>query len=82
MLNEMNKTVNKLNKKLGVNVKLLEINSSRLNQSAIINLIIGGGLTSAGVLFKRNELFILGSLGLLGRLLMSIEAKKLEDKSK
>lgn len=82
MINEMNEKINKLNKKLGVNVKLPKMNSRRLNQSATINLIIGGGLTSAGVFFKRNELFILGSLGLLSSLVMSIEAKKIEDQSK
>ncbi|ALS01235.1 hypothetical protein ATZ33_07590 [Enterococcus silesiacus] len=82
MINEMNKKMNKLNKKLGVNVKLPKMNSRRLNQSATINLIIGGGLASAGVFLKRNELFLLGSLGLLSSLVMSIEAKKMQDQSK
>ncbi|EOL43693.1 hypothetical protein [Enterococcus caccae] len=81
MINELNKEMNKLNKKLGVNVVLPKVNSRRLNQSAVINLIIGGGLASAGVFFEKNSLFILGSLGLLSSLVVSIEAKKLQDKS-
>ncbi|ALS38621.1 hypothetical protein ABID30_001294 [Enterococcus rotai] len=81
MINEMNKKINKINKKLRVNVELPEFTSKRLNQSATVNLIIGGGLASAGVFLKRNELFFLGSLGLLSSLVMSIEAKKLQDKS-
>lgn len=80
VINEMNKKVNKLNKKLRVNVKLPEMNSRRMNQSATINLIVGGGLASVGVLFKRNELFFLGSLGMLSSLVMSIESKKMQDR--
>ncbi|MTD41593.1 hypothetical protein GIX45_23800 [Erwinia sp. CPCC 100877] len=81
MINEMNKKINRLNKKLRVNVELPEFTSKRLNQSATANLIVGGVLASAGVFLKRNELFFLGSLGLLSSLVMSIEAKKLQDKS-
>lgn len=82
MINEMNEKMNKFNKKLGVKAEIPKLSSRRLNQSAVINLIIGGGLTSVGVLFKRNELFFLGSLGLLSSLVMSIEAKKIQDQSK
>lgn len=74
----MNKSIEKLNKKLGVSVQLPEFNSRRMNQSAVINLLIGGSLASAGMLFDRKELFFLGSLGLLGSLVLSIEAKSLK----
>ncbi|WP_207696599.1 hypothetical protein DOK67_0000011 [Enterococcus sp. DIV0212c] len=82
MINEVNQKINKLNKKVGVKVHLPELSSRRMNQSALINLIIGGGLVSTGVFFERNELFLLGSLGLLGSLVLSIEAKKIENKAK
>ena len=78
MIQHLNKKISKLNKKLGVTVQVPEFTSNRLNQSAVMNLIIGGGLATAGVLFERKELFYLGGLGLLSSIVMSFEVKKLK----
>ncbi|WP_086444135.1 hypothetical protein [Candidatus Enterococcus lemimoniae] len=78
MIQHLNKKISKLNKKLGVTVQVPEFTSNRLNQSAVMNLIIGGGFATAGVLFEREELFYLGGLGLLSSIVMSFEAKKLK----
>lgn len=78
MINNMNKKINRLNKKLGVSVQVPEFTSRRMTQSAITNLIVGGTLASAGVLLDKKGLLLLGGLGLFGSILLSFEAEKLK----
>ncbi|MFD1899083.1 hypothetical protein [Enterococcus termitis] len=79
MINEMSRKINKINQKIGVNVRVPELSKKNMENSAVTNLIAGGAIATVGVLLERKELLLLGGLGLLGSLVLSIEAQKLEE---
>ena len=78
MINEVNRKINQLNKKVGSQIRVPELTKRRMNQSALTNLVVGGFIASAGIIFERKELFFLGGLGLVGSLVMSIEASNIK----
>lgn len=78
MINEVNRKINQLNKKVESQIRVPELTKRRMNQSALTNLVVGGFIASAGIIFERKELFFLGGLGLVGSLVMSIEASNIK----
>ncbi|MEI5995164.1 hypothetical protein [Candidatus Enterococcus mansonii] len=82
MINEMNRKVNRLNKKLGVKVELSELSNRQMKRSAVINLVLGTVLIGTGAYLDRNDLFFLGGLGLFGSAVLGIESRKIQKQSK
>ncbi|MBP1043173.1 hypothetical protein I6N95_19320 [Vagococcus sp. BWB3-3] len=76
MIDELNNKINKLNKKMGVEVKLPETSKSKLTRYSLINLVAGASLLALGVITETKGTLVLGGMAIASSILMKSEAKR------
>lgn len=76
MIEEMNKKINSINKKLGVEVTLPETTKPKLERYSLINLVAGSGFVILGIVTGMKGNLLLGGLAIASGLFMKSEAKK------
>lgn len=76
MIDKMNQKINRVNKKLGVEVTLPKMTKSRLRASSLTNFVVGSGLVVIGIGTGMTGTLILGGLGIASSVVMGNEAKK------
>lgn len=76
MIDEMTKKIEKINKKIGVEVNLPKTTKQHLQCYSLINLAVGSVFVGLGVGTEMKGSFILGGLAIASGLFMASEAKK------
>ena len=76
MIDELNNKINKLNKKMGVEVKLPETSKSKQTRYSLINLVAGASLLALGVITETKGTLVLGGMAIASSILMKSEAKR------
>lgn len=75
MIKEINQTCEKLNDTLGISVTLPNPKKNALKEAAIYNLVIGAGLTTAGIIFPSKACTVLGGIGILSSVVLCRESR-------
>lgn len=76
MIDELNQKINRINQKIGVDVKLPETTKAKLTTYSLINGVAGTSLLAVGLVTGTKGTLVLGGLALASSLLMAYEAKK------
>ena len=73
MIKELNQSLEKLNDKLGVSVKLPNPQQKTLKTAATCNFIVGAGLVATGIVFTSKSCAVLGALGVISSVILRKE---------
>ena len=75
MIKEINRACKKLNDTLGISVELPNPKKKALKTAAICNLVVGGGLVAAGILFSSKSCALLGCISVISSVVLRKESK-------
>lgn len=77
MIKQLDAALNKVNKKVGVNVKTPKVTKSRLKYSRYFTTVVGVGGLTLGIVAPSKSLLVLGTISILSSIATTNEIRKI-----